>query len=712
MNLAYLSAVLKGAFGFVSTKRDETGLVAGIGTGPTFIPIRPVLQVAQPNIVDNKLTVSGGHLLRGGKPFRHVGINCHDLFADLLKSGTKYLTDLPAIAAKGVRIIRISAMPFTTSDIQTYVGTVGGSPVSTYLPALRLFLDECQKNGISVSITLLWGHYRVSQAISSTEADYSTANSKTRKYNVDFASLVVKTFAAHPAVACWAIGNEWGNYVFARKFLTSVSTTSKAITGAANNGSGLIRITSTAHEIPSGYTFPVTISGVAGCIEANGDWKAQYVSANTYDLIGSTFTNTYTSGGVCDVDHKAACIESINEVVAAIRKYDSQRAIMSPTGWNSWYLANGDFSGYIRSNIDLVGNCDVWAFHMYPDLWNDENNAHAFLGEDQKAAPGVLAVVRAESMRRGKALIIEECNAHFDNPVAKIAKLSYDQASDAGIELIMDWGWYADPTDMGLPNLKTTRNAVMDIIATKNAALASDQWIKPIPVVYPVFGKFPLPKTRFVGTAVNNNNVRVANSPAWQPDANGKFSIMFSLEKMRKLSANSRVISCNSASGGYLISASGTGFEDQIIIQFFLSGSLRGTTLTMPLSCYPNEQAIFLIHWDGAQQIHIWKNGVYCYRENLSSLWVYGVDATRSLYFGANADGSSSSAVALSDVIIGKGVTPTTEDAFLYATKGIVPAWAQHRWKLDGNALDSIGSLHGVVGSAATFGNNPMSINS
>lgn len=70
-----------------------------------------------------------------------------------------------------------------------------------------------------------------------------------------------------------------------------------AVSGAANNGSGLIRITATAHGFSTGNS--ITISAVAGTTEANGTWTITVISANTFDLQGSTFTNAYVSGGHC-----------------------------------------------------------------------------------------------------------------------------------------------------------------------------------------------------------------------------------------------------------------------------------------------------------------------------------------------------------------------------------------------------------------------------
>ena len=71
----------------------------------------------------------------------------------------------------------------------------------------------------------------------------------------------------------------------------------RTITAMANNGSGLIRCTSNGHTFRDEDR--VTITGVVGTVEANAvNWRVSFVTANTFDLKNSTFTNAYTSGGV------------------------------------------------------------------------------------------------------------------------------------------------------------------------------------------------------------------------------------------------------------------------------------------------------------------------------------------------------------------------------------------------------------------------------
>lgn len=70
-----------------------------------------------------------------------------------------------------------------------------------------------------------------------------------------------------------------------------------SVTGVANNGSGLIRVTFSGRH-GQAQNSEMFIQGVGGTTEANGRWTVTPVSLTAVDLQGSTFTNAYTSGGV------------------------------------------------------------------------------------------------------------------------------------------------------------------------------------------------------------------------------------------------------------------------------------------------------------------------------------------------------------------------------------------------------------------------------
>jgi hypothetical protein len=83
--------------------------------------------------------------------------------------------------------------------------------------------------------------------------------------------------------------------------LDAIAPGAMEVTGAADNGSGLIRIT-VANTDAAPYPIVTgqyrTLSGVGGTTEANGTWQVTRISSTTFDLVGSTFANNWTSGGI------------------------------------------------------------------------------------------------------------------------------------------------------------------------------------------------------------------------------------------------------------------------------------------------------------------------------------------------------------------------------------------------------------------------------
>ena len=78
--------------------------------------------------------------------------------------------------------------------------------------------------------------------------------------------------------------------------LGSNSNPPLTVTGAANNGSGLIRL-----SVADSSTFTTgqikTVADVLGTTEANGTWTITVADATHIDLQGSVFTNAWVSGG-------------------------------------------------------------------------------------------------------------------------------------------------------------------------------------------------------------------------------------------------------------------------------------------------------------------------------------------------------------------------------------------------------------------------------
>lgn len=91
--------------------------------------------------------------------------------------------------------------------------------------------------------------------------------------------------------------------------LTSGLYVTKNVSATSNNGSGLIRITtSTAH----GYSTNdiVQVLAVVGTVEANGAWLITVINTTTFDLQNSAYVNARISGGTTSVINSKAVVLS------------------------------------------------------------------------------------------------------------------------------------------------------------------------------------------------------------------------------------------------------------------------------------------------------------------------------------------------------------------------------------------------------------------
>jgi hypothetical protein len=84
---------------------------------------------------------------------------------------------------------------------------------------------------------------------------------------------------------------------------------SNFITGAVNNGAGLIRLTVPGHHLVTGNSVRVQNVGGIGTPpppngtfhnNATGNWTVTVIDATTIDLQGSVFAGSYTGGGIVD----------------------------------------------------------------------------------------------------------------------------------------------------------------------------------------------------------------------------------------------------------------------------------------------------------------------------------------------------------------------------------------------------------------------------
>jgi hypothetical protein len=116
------------------------------------------------------------------------------------------------------------------------------------------------------------------------------------------------------------------------------------VSNAANNGAGLVRLTVSGLTAGSGpgntnlnTENSVEVYGVAGTIEANGNWAFTIVDATHIDLIGSAFVHPYTGGGAIggSLDQLPFSLDSISSgALAQLCGVSSAHAIGFYSGGN------------------------------------------------------------------------------------------------------------------------------------------------------------------------------------------------------------------------------------------------------------------------------------------------------------------------------------------------------------------------------------------
>ncbi len=119
------------------------------------------------------------------------------------------------------------------------------------------------------------------------------------------------------------------------------------ISGVANNGSGLIRVTTTqAHNFGvTGTAAQVLVLNSGGVPNAVGVWQGTVVDTYNIDLAGSQFAGSFTSGGTIQ-----AIVVGVN-VPTAANTFDSTRVFDNYIGI-SMSPAGSDASSFIGGSID------------------------------------------------------------------------------------------------------------------------------------------------------------------------------------------------------------------------------------------------------------------------------------------------------------------------------------------------------------------------
>lgn len=132
----------------------------------------------------------------------------------------------------------------------------------------------------------------------------------------------------------------------------------RAVAGAANNGSGLVRIESASHGFFTGDT--VTVASVGGVSAANGTFVITRIDADHFDLVGSAFSGTYTSGGTATGPYSISTVYTEADLTNDDGAFD---LTMHQSG-DVVYIAGG---GKAPQKLSRLGNTNWTIAEFQPD---------------------------------------------------------------------------------------------------------------------------------------------------------------------------------------------------------------------------------------------------------------------------------------------------------------------------------------------------------
>ena len=164
------------------------------------------------------------------------------------------------------------------------------------------------------------------------------------------------------------------------------------IAGTADNGSGLIRMeTTVAHLLATGDR--VFLYNVGGTVEANGMWVVTYVDTTHFDLQGSTYSGSWTSGGAYQLLNPVAVQSTADRAnISVVPETINLTLPITLTGFNldTWATASAilNMGNILGSQSLLYGGLILFESHnpIKTFLWPKGYEMHLTIQDSGSAA--------------------------------------------------------------------------------------------------------------------------------------------------------------------------------------------------------------------------------------------------------------------------------------------------------------------------------------
>jgi hypothetical protein len=173
-------------------------------------PPHPPPPPSQPNAPKPEphpgLTVGeGGVVLKGGKPFRGIGVNYFDAFYRTLKdrNDESYREGFAELARLGIPFARFMCCGFWPKDNALYF-----EDRERYFELLDGVVRAAEEHGIGLVPSLFWHTATVPDMVGEPVDQWGNPRSKVRDFMRTYVREVVTRYRASPAIWGWEFGNE------------------------------------------------------------------------------------------------------------------------------------------------------------------------------------------------------------------------------------------------------------------------------------------------------------------------------------------------------------------------------------------------------------------------------------------------------------------------------------------------------------------------
>lgn len=200
------------------TRKDLLrALTTAATTGALAVALPPVARAAaRPNddagMTSLGLTANaGGVLLRGGRPFRGVGVNYLDAFYRLLLVADPGPGDLARVRAGmeqladyGIPFARIMGCGYWPTENRLYF-----DDRAEYLRRLAAVVAIAEETGIGLIPSLFWHTATATDLMDEPRNQWGNPDSRTHGFMRTYVRDLVRHFADSPAIWAWEFGNEY-----------------------------------------------------------------------------------------------------------------------------------------------------------------------------------------------------------------------------------------------------------------------------------------------------------------------------------------------------------------------------------------------------------------------------------------------------------------------------------------------------------------------